>query len=404
MRSECNMREVVQRDDTIQVPTDRNTIEAPKLSIVGVDPELGFAGGETQVLGLTLALAADGHRAELICDPAGRLWEKAVAAGVKCYSLRIRNAVDLAAGIRLRAILKRERYDVVHFHTSRAHSMAPLARGFARALVVTRRMDYRPNRVFAPYLFNRAVDGVVAISGGVADSLATAGVDRRRVTVVHSGVDCGRFRPSTAEERVQARIALGLSFGEILVSAVGALEPRKGHRYLVEAIAQIAATDSSTKVKCFIGGQGSLRGELERQIATLGCSERVKLLGRIESAQELLWASDVFAMPSLKEGLGVAALEAMASALPVIASEVGGLREVMQHDRTGILVPPAQPQAIAQAIGRMVESAKFRSQMGAAARVRVEDYYSMQKMAAQTLELYRTCVRNTRRKKGGAIT
>ena len=180
-------------------------MSAPKLSIVGVDPELGFAGGETQVLGLTIALARGGHRAELICDPAGRLWERAIAAGIQCHPLRIRNAIDLAAGVKLRAILKRERYDVVHFHTSRAHSMAPLARSFGSTLIVTRRMDYRPNRVFAPYLFNRAVDGVVAISSGVADSLAAAGVDRQRVTVVHSGVDCDHFRPPTSEERADAR-------------------------------------------------------------------------------------------------------------------------------------------------------------------------------------------------------
>ncbi|MGA7873533.1 MAG: glycosyltransferase family 4 protein [Candidatus Binatus sp.] len=382
------------------MPTDRNTVDALKLSVVGVDPELGFAGGETQVLGLTRALASGGHRAELICDPAGRLWEQANAAGIRCHPIRIRNAVDLAAGIRLRAILKRERYDVVHFHTSRAHSMAPFARGFGSALVVTRRMDYRPNRVFAPYLFNRVVDGVIAISGGVADSLAAAGVDRGRVTVVQSGVDCNRYRPPTAEERVHARIALGISSGEFVISAVGALEPRKGHRYLIEAIAQLAATGSSIKLKCFIAGHGSIRGELEREIAKAGCAERVTLLGRIDDACELLWASDVFAMPSLKEGLGVAALEAMASALPVIASDVGGLREVVLNERTGIIVPPARPQEIASAIGRMTESAQFRSQMGAAARARVVDNYSMQKMTARTLALYRACVRKTRGEKG----
>ena len=188
------MTRAVQHDDANQVNHEADRTKAHALSIVGVDPELGFGGGETQVLGLTLALAAGGHRAELICDPAGRLWERAIAAGIKCHPIRIRNAIDLAAGVKLRAILKRERYDVVHFHTSRAHSMAPLARGFGSTLVVTRRMDYRPNRVFAPYLYNRAVDGVVAISGGVADSLAAAGVERRHITVVHSGVDCERFR------------------------------------------------------------------------------------------------------------------------------------------------------------------------------------------------------------------
>src|SRR5208337_744804 len=205
------MTRTVQHDDANQVNPDSDTVEARALSIVGVDPELGFGGGETQVLGLTLALAAGGHRAELICDPAGRLWEQATAAGVKCHPIRIRNAIDLAAGLKLRAILKRERYDVVHFHTSRAHSMAPFARGFGSTLIVTRRMDYRPNRVFAPLLYNRAVDGVIAISEGVADSLAAAGVDRQRVEVIHSGVDCERFHPASAAERTRARGALGIA-------------------------------------------------------------------------------------------------------------------------------------------------------------------------------------------------
>ena len=391
------MTHAVQHDDAIQVTAQCDTADAPTLSVVGVDPELGFGGGETQVLGLTLTLAAAGHRAELICDPAGRLWERATAEGIRCHPIRIRNAIDLAAGVKLRAILKREHYDVVHFHTSRAHSMAPFARGFASTLVVTRRMDYRPNRVFAPLLFNRAVDGVVAISEGVADSLATAGVDRQRVTVIHSGVDCDRFRPPTAQERADARAARGISDGEILVSAVGALEQRKGQRYLIEAIGALAA---SIKVKCFIVGQGSVHKVLQGEIAVIRSLERIKLLGRVDDVRELLWASDIFAMPSLKEGLGVAALEAMASNLPVIASDVGGLREVVEDERTGIIVPPGNSKQIASAIQRLAESEALRAQIGAAARARAVENYSMEKMAAQTLALYRECVR--KRKKGAA--
>jgi glycosyltransferase involved in cell wall biosynthesis len=389
------MTPTAQPDDPIQVHPITNTVDARALSIAGVDPELGFAGGQTQVMGLTLALASAGHRAELICDPAGRLWERAAAAGIRCHPLRIRNAIDLAAGIRLRAILKREHYDVVHFHTSRAHSMAPFARGFARALVVTRRMDYRPNRVFAPYLYNRAVDGVVAISAAVADSLAAAGVDRRHTTVIASGVDCARFCPPTPAQRFEARAALGLSGAEFVISAVGALEPRKGHRYLIEAVAALASAAPSLKLKCFIAGHGSLRGDLEHEIVHLGCAERVKLLGRIDDPRQLLSASDAFAMPSLKEGLGIAALEAMASALPVIASRVGGLREVVEHDRTGIIVPPADPDSIASAIGRLARTPALSSQMGAAARARAVENYSMERMAARTLALYRACLPKT---------
>ena len=391
------MTRAVQHDDANQVNHEADRAKAHALSIVGVDPELGFGGGETQVLGLTLALAAGGHRAELICDPAGRLWERAIAAGIKCHPIRIRNAIDLAAGVKLRAILKRERYDVVHFHTSRAHSMAPLARGFGSTLVVTRRMDYRPNRVFAPYLYNRAVDGVVAISGGVADSLAAAGVERQRITVVHSGVDCDRFRAPTSQERADARGALKIADTEFVISAVGALEQRKGHRYLIAAIGAIAA---SGKFRCFIVGQGLIGRVLQDEIAVIRSLDRIKLLGRVDDVRELLWASDAFAMPSLKEGLGVAALEAMASALPVIASDVGGLREVVEDGRTGIIVPPANPEKIASAIKRLAESPELRTQMSAAARARVVENYSMEQMAARTLALYRECLRKTRDERG----
>ncbi|HLX05809.1 MAG TPA: glycosyltransferase family 4 protein [Candidatus Binatus sp.] len=398
MRSDRNMTLTVRHHDVIQVPTEPNPNEASKLSIVGVDPELGFAGGETQVLGLTIALVRGGHRAELICDPAGRLWERAIAAGIKCHPLHIRNAIDLAAGVKLRAILKRERYDVVHFHTSRAHSMAPLARSFGSILIVTRRMDYRPNRVFASFLFNRAVDGVIAISGGVADSLAAAGVDRQRITVVHSGVDCEHFRPPTADERSDARHALGISDSEILISSVGALEQRKGHRYLIEAIGSLA---DAGKFKCLIAGQGSIHKVLQGEIAVIRSLERIKLLGRVDDPRQLLWASDIFAMPSLKEGLGVAALEAMASGLPVVASDVGGLREVVEDGRTGIIVPAANASAITSAIVRIAESAELRSQMAAAARSRAVENYSMETMAAQTLALYRDYARTTREKRDG---
>jgi L-malate glycosyltransferase len=394
------MTQTVRYDDTNQVNPDSDTVEGRALSIVGVDPELGFGGGETQVLGLTLALAAGGHRAELICDPAGRLWERAAAAGVKVHPIRIRNAIDLAAGVKLRGILKRERYDVVHFHTSRAHSMAPLARGFGGTLVVTRRMDYRPNRVFAPYLYNRAVDGVVAISGGVADSLADSGVDRQRITVVHSGVDCEHFRPPTPDERAGARVALGIADDELVISAIGALEQRKGHRHLIEAIGALMAANKSLKLRCFIAGQGSINRLLQNEVAILRSSDRIKLPGRIDDAREILWASDIFAMPSLKEGLGVAALEAMASGLPVIASDVGGLREVVEDGVTGIIVPPADANAIATAVGRLAESPELRTEMGALARTRAVEKYSMKEMAARTLALYRECVKKTREERG----
>lgn len=375
---------------------------AASLRVAGVDPERGFGGGETQVLGLTLALGRAGHRAELIADPAGALWARAQDAGVTCHPMRIRNSVDVGAGLRLRTLLQRGRYDIVHFHTARAHALAPYARGCAGALVVTRRMDYVPNRWFAPWLYNRAVDGVVAISEGVADALARAGVARERVAIIPSGVDCARFAPVEAAARARARAEFSLGADDMAVGMVGALVARKGHRFLLESMAlarsagepETGAPPRRGRLHCLIAGAGPDRPVLEARIGELGLADRVRIVGSLADPRPLLWALDIFVMPSLKEGLGVAALEAMACGLPVVGCATGGLREAVDHERTGLLVAPGDASALARALTRLASAPELRAAMGSAARERVLARFEINAMASRTLALYRECLDN----------
>jgi glycosyltransferase involved in cell wall biosynthesis len=363
------------------------------LRVLGVDPELGFAGGETQVLGLTVGLLRDGHDAELACDPRGKLYERARGRGVECHPLSIRNALDFAAGMRLRNILSRSDYDVVHFHTSRAHAMAPFARGRAGALIVTRRMDYRPNRLFAPYLFNRAVDAVAAISGRVAESLSEAGVTRDHIRIIPSGVDCEHFRPATPAERDAARARLGIKREDFLVGTVGMLEERKGHRYLLEAIARInRSRGEASRIKCAIAGDGAMRDELESLAKDSGIATDILFLGMLADSRQLLDAIDVFVFPSRKEGLGVALLEAMACGLPVIASRAGGVIDVVEDARNGVMVLPGAALPIVNAIEALANDAARRAEFGAAARPHIIDNFSIDAMTRKTIDLYRTCL------------
>jgi glycosyltransferase involved in cell wall biosynthesis len=363
------------------------------LHVLGVDPELGFAGGETQVLGLTLGLIRSGHHAELACDPRGRLYERARRAGIECHALSIRNALDFAAGMRLRSLLSRRRFDVVHFHTSRAHSMAPFARGHARALIVTRRMDYRPNRLFAPYLYNRAVDAVAAISSKVADALGAAGVSRDHLRIVPSGVNSEHFHPADLSQREEARARLGIAQSDFLVGTVGMLEERKGHRYLLEAIAIVnRARDAASRIKCAMAGEGAMRDELGSLARELGIASDILFLGMVSDSRQLLDALDVFVFPSLKEGLGVALLEAMACGLPVVATRAGGVIDIVEDNRSGLLVPPRDSASIASAIASLAKDASGRSLLGSAARVRVAENFSMDAMTRNTISLYRACL------------
>jgi glycosyltransferase involved in cell wall biosynthesis len=359
-------------------------------------------------MGLTLELLRAGHDAELLCHPNGELWWRANQAGIACRPLKIRNSLDAAAGLRLRALLTHHRYDIVHFHTARAHAMAPYAFGRAGALIVTRRMDYVPNRLFAPWLYNHVVDGVGAISEGVARALMRAGVARQRITIIPSGVDCTRFTPPSAAARQQARAALGLLPHEIAVGTIGALVARKGQRVLIDAMALVRRAsfdefpDEERTQICLIAGAGPLRHELAQQIVQRDLGPAVRLLGPLEDPATLLNALDVFVMPSLNEGMGVAVLEATATGLPVIASAVGGLPEIVDDGRTGILVKPGDPVMLAEAITRLATDRQRRSVMGGEGRQRAVRNWSIELMAQRTLKLYYACLlqRNSPAKKG----
>jgi len=254
-------------------------------------------------------------------------------------------------------------------------------------------MDYLPNRWFAPYLYNRAVDAVAAISSKVADALGEAGVARDHLRIIPSGVDGHHFRPASSSEREAARSRLGIKQEDFLVGTVGMLEARKGHRYLIEAIAKLNRTvGEAPRIKFAIAGDGAMRDELANLARELGIANDTLFLGMIGDSRQLLDALDVFVFPSLKEGLGVALLEAMACGLPVVATRAGGVVDIVEDNRSGLLVAPRDSGSIADAIASLANDAPRRSQLGSGARVRVSENFSMDAMTRQTIDLYRTCL------------
>jgi glycosyltransferase involved in cell wall biosynthesis len=357
------------------------------LAILHVDPERAMGGGEMQVLGLVRELAALGDRQTLAADPDGPLAGAVARLGVAVAPLRIRNHLDVVAGRRLAGLLARERYDIVHFHTARAHAMSIfLGRRPRVRRVVTRRMDY-PLRGggYARWLYDRGADAVVAISEGVREALVASGVQRARIAVVPSGVDVARFATDPGAS-VDERHRLGLADDEVVLAIVGALEERKGHDVLLDAVASLG--DLRLRVLC--AGSGSLAPALVARKDALGLGERVRFLGQVNDVAALLAAVDVVVMPSRHEGLGVAALEAMAAGRPVIASRVGGLPEAVGD--AGVLVPNGDARALAEAIRLLALDPQARRTLGDAGRRRVADRFTLGTMARGTRAVYRELV------------
>src|SRR3972149_9527083 len=166
------------------------------LKILHIDPARNWGGGEAQVLGLLTYLCRKGHRNDLLTHPGGRLFERSGPLGVKRLSLVVRNDLDLRPVPALRRLIRSEQYDIVHFHTKRAHALSLwLPRGSqCPKYVVTRRMDYPETKSwYTRYLYNRRVDGVVAISRVIMELLVEAGVEAGRIRLIHNGIDPERF-------------------------------------------------------------------------------------------------------------------------------------------------------------------------------------------------------------------
>jgi glycosyltransferase involved in cell wall biosynthesis len=164
------------------------------------------------------------------------------------------------------------------------------------------------------------------------------------------------------------------------------IEERKGIQYLLEALALLRAR--GIELECAIAGEGSLRPELEKQALTLGLRAYVRFLGFVSDNAAFLDGIDLFVMPSLFEGLGVAALEAMAAGKPVVASRVGGLAESVLDGVTGILVPPRDAAALAQAIERALRQPELAREMGRKGRERVLKHFTLEQMAAKNESYY----------------
>jgi glycosyltransferase involved in cell wall biosynthesis len=351
------------------------------LKVLHIDPEQNWGGGEEQVLGLITHLSKKGHDNHLAAVRRGRLFERSQDLGIRTLPIKLGNHLDVRSVPALRRLIRRQRYDIVHFHTKRAHALSLwLPRGQrSPKYLVTRRMDYaEPNNWYTHVLYNRRVDGVVAISTLIAELLAKAGVEKKKIRLIHSGIDLQKVDHQRRNTKL-LRDAL-------VIGTVAVLEERKGHRYLLQAAA--ALKKDGVRLKWRIAGDGQLRSDLRKIALELGLDEDVEFLGFVADIFDFLSAVDIFVLPSLYEGLGIAALEAMAAGKPVVASRVGGLVDSVVDSVTGFLVAPGDVDGLAGAIRKLIQDRALVAAMGMRGAERVREKFTMEQMAEKNEAYY----------------
>lgn len=362
------------------------------VTVLHVDTERGWRGGERQALWLAERLARTGHRSIVAARPSEPLAVRAAAAGLEVVASSPGSELDPVAALRLRRALVDRRVQIVHAHTGHAVALGALAiLGTTARMVVTRRVDFRPRRNLGTRLkFSRA-SAVIAISRAVAEAMVEGGIDRRRIEIIPSGVDLARtFTPAG----VETLGALGVPAGAPLVVQVAQLVGHKDPLTFVAAIA--AARRVVPSLHALLVGDGPLRGAVEERVAALGVADAVHLAGYRGDADSLLAAATVATLTSAQEGLGTVLLDALSMGTPTVATRAGGIPEIIEDGVSGLLAPPGDADAIGGAIVRALTDAPLAARLAAGGRARAAEF-SVERTAERTLAVYERVLRAPRR-------
>jgi sugar transferase (PEP-CTERM/EpsH1 system associated) len=307
---------------------------------------------------------------------------------VKLFECRRRPGNDPSLVLQLYRVFRRERPDIVHTHAWGTLCEGLLAARLARIPVVVHgehgTLQLKPYQARVQKLMWRRADRVLSVSSRLAERMAeSTGFPLDRIAVIRNGVDLSRFQSC---DRADARRALGLPEHGTIIGTAARLVPVKDHANLLNAFKRLA--EDGIEFTGVIAGDGPLRADLEAQAAALGIQSRVRFLGHIAAIERVYASLDVFVLCSRSEGLSNTILEAMAARVAVVATRVGGADELVEDGATGVLVPPRDPAALADAIGWLCRDAELRDQMAAAGRRRALTRFTLERMLREYRDMY----------------
>lgn len=356
------------------------------MKVVHLETGRHVYGGALQVLLLVEGLARRGVENLLVVPDGSAVAEEARRRALPVRSLPMAGEADLAFPFRFRRLLRDEAPDLVHLHSRRgADTLGAVTTKLARIpTVLSRRVD-NPEAGWSLGAKYRLFDAVITISEAIRRVLLEQGVPAEKVRCVHSALDPTPFQgPCRGEE---FRRAFGLEEGDRVVGMAAQFIPRKGHDTLLAALPAILRSHPDTRFLLF--GRGPLRKEVETKVREAGLADTVLLPGFRDDLPFLLPCLDLLVHPASMEGLGVILLQASAAGIPIVASAVGGIPEAVAHRENGLLVPPGDPNALAEAVVTLLENPDQARAMGEAGREKVRSLFSVEGMVEGNLAVYK---------------
>lgn len=373
-------------------------LQPRRLHIVHTEASTGWGGQEIRILTEAEGMQSRGHRVTLLCPDHATIHPEAKRRGLEVVALPIGRKKP-GGVFALRRWLKRHPVDVINTHSSTDSWLAGLACRLLHdppAIIRTRHISTavrasRANR----WLYLRSAARVVTTGEKLrVDLLQWLGADAGHIVSIPTGIDLQRFSPG---DRTEARRTLALPESDALVGIVATLRSWKGHDDLLEAFAMMKRPGS----RLVIVGDGPCNEPIRRRMRALGIDEQVVMAGNQDNVTPWIRAFDVFVLPSFaNEGVPQALMQAMACGIPVVSTTVGSIPEIVTPERTGLLVPPKDPQALAAALTRVLDDDALRGRLAEAGYAYAQQHFGIDIM----LDRMETLFRQARNRTAGATT
>lgn len=371
-----------------------------KIRLLHLITRLPIGGAERLLLGILRNLDPNQFDSVVCCiQDRGELADEVEALGIPLIALNLmqKGGYDRTVVPALRRIMRERDIDLVHTHLYHANLYGRLAARKESIPVIASVHNTYKKRKWYRHLLNRWLAGATfAVTAGSEDVekdlLAVDRLPKHKVVRLPNSIDLSRVATSIGVSEAKQRF--GFAESDKVIGAVGRVEEQKGHIFLIEAFAELRQRPDGRSLKLLLVGDGRLLPQLKKLAEDIGVSGAICFPGNISKLAEVYRAIDIFVMPSLWEGLSLAMLEAMAAGLPVVATEVGGARDVLGDNQWGILAPPNNAAALASSIGKLLDAPQTAARMAAAGRERVHANYSVAALVHQLAGLYQAALRH----------
>jgi len=358
------------------------------MNILFLANHINVGGISSYLFTLASGLREKGHNVYL-ASGGGELLDKFASSGIKQIKVPLRTKKEVSPGIiisflKLRKEVKKHKIDLIHSNSRTTQVLGNLlSRYCAKPHIFTCHGFFKPK--LSRRLFPCWGKLVIAISQEVKEHLISDfKLNENKITIINNGIDLHNFGNFAGRQSFRESLGLG---DAPLVGIIARLSDVKGHTYLFQAMQAVIKNFPSTKL--LVAGEGKMKEVLVREAEDLAIKDNVLFLPQAAGTENVLAGLDIFVMPSLQEGLGLALMEAMAQGLAVVGSAVGGIKTLIKDAQNGLLVPPGDAVSLAEAISRLLGDKPMREKLGASARKFIIDNFSKEKMVSQTERAYK---------------